>query len=619
MLSIKQIFQEIKSHKIRKTLIIYITTGITILGSVNLFSGVYHLPLVLFDCVLSVILCGIPSIIVYAWYHNLEGKQKIQKKEIIFYSISLLAAIVIIVLITGISGARLLPGNAKTIAVLPFENLSGNKEDEYFSDGIMEDILTQLSKINDLRVISRTSMMQYKNTKKNLRQIGEELKVATILEGSVRRSGGRIRIVSQLINARKDEHIWAETYDRELKDVFAIQTEVAKNIASSLQAILSPKELEQIENKSTVNLDAYTFYLRGRDYFYHYTSQDNEKAIELFKSALKFDPNYALAYAGLAGAYGRKQYYDYTRDWIDSALTLGSKSISINPDLAEGYKALGDAYTSKGDNPAALTKYIKAVELNPNYGAALANVGYIYFQYGSFDEALKWTKKAVVRDPGFARWSSNVGLQYFSLGFDSLASVWLNKSLILQPEFFFPNVVLAYIDLYAGRFESARECINKLQSNNFNVPTVLETAGDIELVAGNFKLAKQFYENAAKLTSLMGPVGIKLSYVLIKLNEQTEAQKILSDYLTPDMEDLSQFSDGSMTYYTAVAYCLSQRNQMALKFLKRSLELGFREYRWALNDPLMTSLRNDEKYKSLINTLKSKIAAMRHRVKTENL
>jgi len=619
MLSFKQIYQEIKTRKLRKTLIIYITSGITALGAVNLFSGVYHLPMVLFDCVLSVIICGIPSVIVYAWHHNLGDKQKIQKKEFIIYSISLLVTVVIIVLITGLSGARLLPGDAKTIAVLPFENLSGNKEDEYFSDGIMEDILTQLSKISDLRVISRTSMMQYKNTKKNLRQIGEELNVATILEGSVRREDNRIRIVGQLIDARKDEHIWAETYDRELKDVFAIQTEVAKNIAASLQAILSPKELEQIENKSTANLDAYTFYLRGRDYFYHYTSQDNEKAIELFKSALKLDPNYALAYAGLAGAYGRKQYYDNTQEWIDSALTLGNKAISINPDLAEGYKALGDAYTSKGNNPAALTQYVKAVELNPNYGAAIANVGYIYYQYGSFDEALKWTKKAVVRDPGFARWSSNVGLQYFSLGYDSLATVWLNKALILQPEFFFPNIVLAYVDLYANRFDAARLRINKLLSNYSNVPAVSETAGDIELVSGNFKLAKQYYENTAKLTSLMSAAGIKLSYVLIKLDQLAEAQKILRNYLTPDTEDPSQFSDGSMTYYTAVAYCLSQRNQMALKFLQRSLELGFREYRWALIDPLMTSLRNDEKYKSMINALKSKITAMRNRVKAENL
>ena len=619
MISFNHLYQEIKTRKLRKTLIIYFSSGITVLGVVNLFSSVYHFPIILFDCVLVVIICGIPSTIVYAWHHNLESKQKVQKKEIIIYSISLLITVALIVWITGLGGARLLPSNAKTIAVLPFKNLSDSKEDEYFSDGIMEDILTQLSKISDLRVISRTSMMQYKNTNKNLRQIGEELNVATILEGSVRRADGRVRIVGQLINARKDEHLWAETYDRELKDVFAIQTEVAKNIATSLQAILSPKELEQIENKSTANLDAYTFYLRGRDYFYHYTNQDNEKAIELFINALKVDPNYALAYAGLAGAYGRKKYYDSSQEWIDSALTLSSKAISINPNLAEGYKALGDAYTSKENNPAALTQYIKAVELNPNYGAAIANVGYIYYQYCSFDEALKWTKKAVVRDPGFARWSSNVGLQYFNLGYDSLAAIWLNKALILQPEFFFPNIILAYIDLYTSRFDAARARINKLLSNYSNVSAIYETAGDIELVAGNYKLAKQYYEKVAELTSLMSAAGIKLSYVLIKLNKHTEAQKILNSYLTADTEDPNQYTEGTITYYTAAAYCVAQKNQKALKFLQRSLELGFREYRWAFIDPLMTPLRNDKKYKSLINIQKFKIAAMRNRVKAENL
>lgn len=619
MLSFKQFYQEIKTRKLRKTFVIYVTSGITILGVVNLFSGVYHLPMILFDCVFTVILCGIPPAIVYAWHHNLEGKQKIQKKEIIIYTFSLLITIAIILWITGVSGVRLLPSDAKTIAVLPFKNLSDNKEDEYFSDGIMEDILTQLSKISDLRVISRTSMMQYKNTKKNLRQIGEELNVATILEGSVRRAGGRVRIVGQLINARKDEHIWAETYDRELKDVFAIQTEVAKNIAASLQAILSPKELEQIENKSTANLDAYTFYLRGRDYFYRYTKQDNEKAIELFRNALKLDPNYALAYAGLAGAYGRKKYYDSSQEWIDSASTLSSKAISINPNLAEGYKALGDVYTSKRNNPEALTQYIKAVELNPNYGAAIANVGYIYYQYGLFDEALKWTKKAVITEPGFARYSSNMGVQYFSLGYDSLATIWLNKALMLQPEFFFPNIILTYIDLYTNRFDEARARINKLLSNYSDVPAVYETAGDIELIAGNYKLAKQYYEKVAELTSLMSAAGIKLSYVLIKLNQRAEAQKILSNYLTSDTEDPNQYSEGTITYYTAAAYCVVGKNQMALKFLQRSLELGFREYRWALIDPLMNPLQNDEKYKSLINTLKSTIAAMRNHVKAENL
>jgi len=170
--------------------------------------------------------------------------------------------------------------NSKTIAVLPFNNMNGNQEDEYFSDGIMEDILTQLSKIADLNVISRTTMMQYKSTKKSLKEIGKELNAGVVLEGSVRHSGNRIRISSQLIDAEADRHIWAETYDREMKDVFVIQSDVAKQIAAALQARLSPGEKERIEKKQTENTEAYQIYLKGRFYWNKRTAVDMQKAIE---------------------------------------------------------------------------------------------------------------------------------------------------------------------------------------------------------------------------------------------------------------------------------------------------------------------------------------------------
>jgi protein kinase/serine/threonine-protein kinase len=560
-----------------------------------------------------------PSVLFYAWNHNSEMKQKIQKREIIFYSISLVTAITIIIWITGVSSVRLSPINAKSIAVLPFKNLSDNKEDEYFSDGIMEDILTHLSKISELKVISRTSTMRYKNTNKNLREIGNELGVATILEGSVRRDGERVRIVGQLINATKDEHIWAETYDRELKDIFEIQTEVAKSIASALEAILSPKELEQIENKSTANLDAYTFYLRGREYFYHYTKLDNEKAIELFKNALKLDSNYAQAFAGLAGAFSRKSYYDSSQDWTDSAYTLSKKAILIDANLAEGFKALGDVYISWGNHADALEQYSRAVDLNPNYGAAIANIGFIHYQFGSFDEALKWTKKAVNIDPGFVRWSSNVGLQYFCLGFDSLAAVWLNKALVLQPEFFFPQIILSYIDLYSNRFDAARLKINKLMNDYPDVPAILEAAGDIELLVKNYPLAKKYYLKASELSSSVSPSGVKLAYVYVKLDDNLSAQKIINNFLATDNEDPNQYTEGNIVYYYAAAFCIAKKYELAIKFLHRSLEIGFHDHRWAMVDPIMKSLQYNYGYQSFLTRLKSSINFMRNRVKAKKL
>lgn len=619
MLSINTFFHEIKARKVLKTLTIYLSSGITILGVVNLFSNVYHFPPIIFDCVLTAVICGLPSAFIFSWNHTSGEKRKIRKSEIVVHTLAFAFALIIIIKLTGNPGASLLPRNSKSIAVLPFKNLSESKEDEYFSDGIMEDILTQLCKINDLRVISRTSVMQYKNTQKNLKQIGEELGVAVILEGSVRRIGNRVRIVGQLINARSDQHIWAETYDRDMKDVFAVQTEVAKNIASALEATLSPQELQQIEKKSTGNLDAYSFYLRGRDYYYNYSKEGNERAIGLFRKALELDPKYALAYAGLADAYGRKKYYEYSSQWNDSAMVLSNKALAIDPNLAEAHKALGDAYDSIDEPRIALMQYISAVKLNPNYAPAIANIGFTYYHLGSFDEALKWMKKAMTIEPGTARWSSNVGLQYFSLGFDSLATIWLNKALELQPEFFFPKVVLTYIDLYGKKIDTARDRINKLLAFYTNVPIIFTAAGDVELITRNYIQAKKFYEKAAELSSFRSEAGIKLAFVYLKLNQREKAKKILIMNIPASTEDMNNFKEGTGTYFTAAAACLDQQNQLAISLLKRSLEVGFRDYRWMSIDPLLSALRVNPEVISLTTTINNRINEMRKHVETENL
>ena len=191
--------------------------------------------------------------------------------------------------------------NSLSIAVLPFTNMSADPENEYFADGITEDILTQLSKIKSLDVISRTSIMQYKNTTKSLRQIGKELGVATILEGSVRRGGNRVRITAQLIDTETDKHLWAETYDRDLDDIFAIQSDVAKKIATALKASLTPEEEKRIDKKPTENLEAYDYYLRGSEYANRsYLESDFLIALNMLQKAVELDPEFALAYARIS-------------------------------------------------------------------------------------------------------------------------------------------------------------------------------------------------------------------------------------------------------------------------------------------------------------------------------
>jgi serine/threonine-protein kinase len=232
----------------------------------------------------------------------------------------------------------------KSIAVLPFANLSAEPESEYFSDGITFDIINHLAKISDLKVISRTSIMRYKTTDKPLRRIGEELGVAAIVEGEVQRVGDRVRIGAQLVDARTDEHLWAEQYDRELLDVFAIQTDVAHRVAAALKATLTAAEKERIERRPTDDSEAYNLYLKGR-YFFDRRGEGLWKGLEYFQQALEIDPDYALAHAGVADCYALLGFYGNLpagEAW-PGAKAAALRALEIDEGLAEAHCSLGFA------------------------------------------------------------------------------------------------------------------------------------------------------------------------------------------------------------------------------------------------------------------------------------
>ncbi len=240
----------------------------------------------------------------------------------------------------------------KSVAVLFFDNLSPDPDNEYFSDGVSEDIRTLLSQVADLTVISRTAVIGYKNSAKRVQEIGKELRVDAILDGSVRREGNQVRIACQLVDARTAESIWAENYDRELKNIFEVQSSVAKLVVAALKAELSPTVRKRIEKKPTENLQAYAYLLQGRRILAR-TWEDNKKAIELLKKAIKLDPNFAEAYATLARCYYRRTYFGLATAptaLLDSAIATSQKAIALDPELALGYFALGSAFQLNRDS-----------------------------------------------------------------------------------------------------------------------------------------------------------------------------------------------------------------------------------------------------------------------------
>jgi serine/threonine protein kinase/Tfp pilus assembly protein PilF len=326
----------------------------------------------------------------------------------------LLATLLVLLQPWGPSTEEASHPDARSIAVLPFTNMSDDIDDEYFSDGITEDILTQLVKIRDLKVVSRTTIMNYKGTTKSLHEIAQELGVGSILEGSVRRSGSRVRIVSQLIDARTDEHVWAETYDRELSDIFAIQSDVATRIASALQATLSLSEQAALEKPPTSNTDAYSLYLRGR-YYWRKRSRDGLRAAaRAFEEATKRDPGYALAYVGLADTYALFPYYGVqdlsVEEAYDRAEQMARRALEINPNLAEAHTALGNILKeARWDWVGAETAFRNAIDLDPRYATAHHWYSEALATVGRFDEAERHARVAVDLEPASAIIQNNLG------------------------------------------------------------------------------------------------------------------------------------------------------------------------------------------------------------------
>ena len=290
-----------------------------------------------------------------------------------------------------------------SIAVLPFFNMSDDQDQEYFSDGLTEDIITQLSKIKALKVVSRTSVMQYKKAPKHVKEIGRELGVSVILEGSVQRSKEQVRITAQLIDAATDEHLWADSYDRSVKDIFSIQREVALAIADVLNAKLSQQETKQLDQTPTTNLEAYDLYLRGKYLVEKRTKHEVLEARDLFEQALTRDSNFAIAYSGLAVTYLLASFRGY-EDPV-RMLWMAKKNIdlalALDPLSGENQASLGYWYHQKFDWHAAEITYRRAIELNPNQTNVYLWLGILLEGKGETTEALKVYEKGCSINPSW--------------------------------------------------------------------------------------------------------------------------------------------------------------------------------------------------------------------------
>ena len=308
----------------------------------------------------------------------------------------------------------------KSIAVLPFKNLSEDQSNQHFCDGIMEGILNHLSKIKDLRVASRSSTEKYRENIPHAQQIVKELDVSYYIEASVFKSENRIRVTAQLIDAAKNEHIWSEQYDRELSDLFEVMSEIATEVASEVKVRITPEVKEIMEAIPTENLEAYDLYLKGKEYYYQEGESNLNTAIHFYKRAIEFDPQFALAYMWLGMAYHEQFLWSeyFKESYADTLKYYADKALSINSDLAEGYWLRGKYYYEKGDYDESIIQLKKSIEINPSYGDSYLYLGDNYKRKGQYISTLinfKKAKKLKIGDPDYSNSLESLAGTYISI------------------------------------------------------------------------------------------------------------------------------------------------------------------------------------------------------------
>ena len=419
--------------------------------------------------------------------------------------------------------------SVRSIAVLPLLNLSTDPENEYFADGITEDVTAQLSKIGTLKVISRTSVMRYKNHEESLKEIGATLGVGTLLEGSVRRAGNRVRIVVQLIDAETDHHLWTETYDRELTDIFAIQSDVALQIAVALEAELTADQRTRIQKEPTHDLDAYQLYLKGRHCLARFTSEGLLQGVEYLQQAVDRDSTFALAYAHMAvgyvalgmgyGAGVMKPDEAYTK-----AKASGVMAIEIDNELGEAHAALAmPMFVHDFDWENAENSFHRGIELNPNAADTLDMYGLMLAALGRYDEAVAVQRRAQELDPLIPWHTSDLAASLLRAGRYDEAQHEANRVLQFEPHFPHGHATLGWAKIKKKMYDDGLAELENAVALSPNDTVMLGQLGQGYAIAGRIEDARRILEQLEELSRERYVPPYHLAYVYTGLGEDEKA------------------------------------------------------------------------------------------------
>jgi TolB-like protein/Flp pilus assembly protein TadD len=518
---LKNFFSELKRRKVYRVAVAYAVVGWLLIQIATQVFPFFEVPMWAVRLVIILLALGFPVALLLAWAFDLtpSGIKRTEDLDESRHDDPAGAARLI--------QARPPPSPPeKSIAVLPFENFSEDVRNAHFADGIQDDILSSLAKIADLKVTSRTSVRQFRTGTRNLREIGEALGVAYILEGSVRRESNRVRINAQLIDARTDQHVWNDTYDREITDLFELQSELARRITFALRANLSPREKASLQVHPTANMAAYELFLRARDLFRWSGSGDprenGEQALRLLDEALALDPHFALAHCLVSRVHGELYWfgYDRSRARLTQAKVAADNALRLQPDLGDARLALAYYYYfGYRDYELARTEIAIAQQATPNDAEVWDAAGAIDRRQGRWEEAVRNFEKARELDPRNNSVIWNTAETYTCVGrYADAASVFADGFAADPDSYFFP-LARAAIDL------KTKGDIAPLRAALREIPKDFDPGGSVTIVALRVSLMDRDYEEGARLlrdshaaeyndTGLEGPAAVFDGYTL---------------------------------------------------------------------------------------------------------
>jgi len=649
---------ELKRRKVFRVAGVYAIVAWLIIQIGETTFGALNLPPWALTFIIILLFTGFPIAIIFAWIFDKTPEGKIQldkqdqdlrpvisRKRTWFALGGIIAGIII-----GVFFARFYSPinvdndviNNKSVAVLPFTPFTISEENQSFADGVHDDILTQLSKIKDIKVISRTSVMEYKNTTKKIKTIAQELNVANILEGSVRRAGNQIRIVAQLINADTDNHIWSETYDREYADIFAIQSDVAKKIATALKATLTPEEIDYIDEIPTDNLEAYDYFLKGKHYWNTYATQEgNQKAVDMFTKATELDPDFALAYAWASivhsTLYGWEPW-DHTPERKELAKRTLDQAIALDSNHPQVHFAKGDYQTDcLNNNQYALKEFEIAFKGEPNNGEMAMYIGNVHSSLGNWEQAKEALLKAVELDPLNFFVVRDVGWYYWRQRQFQKADYYLKLALQLAPEqaHLYGMLSMVYRRGF-GDIEKARSILKEAELNAFDSEQLLEAQYFTEIYARDFPKAlsyakdrKEYYPGSILLgeayhflgkhelaraefesmrtyyeekvveepdySTYHSELGQVYAYLGLKDKAITEGQKAV------ELQPVAKVVEEHRIHYLVTIYILVGEYELAIDNLEYLLSIPSYTTKWMLRlDPTYDPLRENPRFQKLI-------------------